>query len=319
MKMTKSWLHSGKCLAALAFLLAGPVGSAVGEDTNILAQYPEVILSAGSKPRYTVIDLDYKKGQPAYLLFDGDVTNGYKRMFVWSPGHEKYNEPVVARLREETQTYREITTESVEGDEAAVTTWTIKYRPETHGHTYRDYKTGELIEREPTLQAIFYFNVDLQVGPARRVDRKAGKYPFDIGIPGRFGTSDSWAKRPAIHQPWKIAYCTLSRTPKYDRKDPYIQCKAGLRFYSDRWNHFPVTVRQLPEGTAVKITIAPYLEQPVFERSYPVEEIFYLDIDIDIPFGWYRIVWEFQCDFFKANPLHANSDDYPMAFGPVPE
>jgi hypothetical protein len=283
--------------------------------TDIPDHFPKVPLAQHSQPRYVAIDLDSIKSQVAYLLFDGDVTNGYDRVFVWSPGHEKFGKkPIAFRHEEETKAYTAITTESVEGKIGAETKWSIRYTPETHGSSYRDYKTGKMVQNASVLVPCFYFSLDLKRGPARHSERKGGKYPLDITIGGRLYVADEWEKMLPTEAPWTKVYCSLSREPNYDKRRGFLRCKAHLQYWHDRWNTYPCTVRSLPDDTRVHIEVAPYLEKPIYEKDLKEDDIFMKPIDIDVPYGWYRVMFTFKSEFFKADGLNQNSDGWPMAF-----
>ena len=312
-----------RCHLIVTAVVAMSVGMSYGEDqaedkkSSVPPAFPQVLLSRNSQPRYTAINLDSLQNQVAYVLFDGDVTNTYKRVFVWSPGHEKYGaKPVSSLLSDETGVYCSIKTKSQVGEEGSITTWTLKYRSETHGQQYKDYKTGEMVTKDKKLVPRFYFTVDLQRGPARRADRQAGKYPLDIGISGRLSVSDSWEKLPAVAEPWKYVYCSMSRKPTYDKKRGFLRCKGHLRYHRSRWNTFPITIRNLPEDSRVSVEIAPYLEDPVYSNELGVAEIFLGHTDVDLPYGWYSIGWEFKSEFFNARGLNQSSHSWPFAFPP---
>jgi hypothetical protein len=316
------WIIGGCLLAEAAG--TSDVKQASAASTNkppkrkdIPEEFPQVNLSGKSQPRYVAIDLDSLKTQAAYLLFDGDVTNGYERMYIWSPGHPKFGKkPMVYRIEKETQSYTSITTESEVGKIGAETKWTIKYQPEMHGHSYTDYKTGKLIQQAATLVPCFYFEVDLKRGPARRIERKGGKYPLDVGIKGRLYVTDKWENMLPTEAPWTKVYCSISRVPNYDKRRSFLRCQGHLQYHHDRWNSFPCTVRALPDDTRVHLEIAPYLEKPIYERNLRDEEIFIKPADIDVPHGWYRIMFTFTNEFFKADGLGQNSDSWPFAFPP---
>ena len=163
--------------------------------------------------------------------------------------------------------------------------------------------------------ARFYFVVDIQRGP----DTRTGGWPLDIGVPGRLPASDTWDKCPAPQAPWKIAYCTLSRSPVHERGTSVLRCKAGLRFWSHRWNNFDCIIRSLPEDTRVTVRITPWLEDEIFNQAYTVDEIFHDNVDIGIPYGWYVMTWGLTSKYFNSPPLGANSESRPLAFSrPAP-
>ncbi len=280
------------------------------------AAFPEVTLGKRSEPRYAAIELDSRVGgQVAYLLFDGTVSNGYDRVLVWSPGHEKYGKPVSLTGDSATGAFRPIVNESATERQKSLTTWNLRYRPENRGHNYMDYKSGQMVTNETRLTAIFYFSVDIQRGPARAADR-GGRWPLDISIPGRLSVSGSWEKCPAPYAPWAHTYSTLSRTPVYERGRGFIRVRGGLRYWQDRWNNFPCVVRSVPEDTRVTIRLNQWLGKPAHHEAYRMEEIYDKDVEIAVPYGWYTLTWDFKSEFFSAPPLHANSEAWPFAFPP---
>lgn len=281
------------------------------------AMYPRVILYNGSEPRYVAIELDSRDpSKVAYLLFDGSVErdDGYDRMYVWSPGHEEFDKPVRFKRSNEDNTFRSIKTESTHGDEASRTIWTMRSAVEMDGSSHVDYRTGTETKTEARAVPRFYFVADIRRGPARRMDRVAGKWPLDLGMPGRLSVSDSWESCPAPYGPWKQAYCTLSRSPTYERGTGFIRCKAGLRFYASRGNNGNCIVRAMPEDTRLTVRAGRYLEKDVFEETYTMKASFFDGFDIDVPYGWYRINWTLKNRYFEAPPLSPNTDTWPMSF-----
>lgn len=317
-------------IAVLAAVLVGSVQGQNGETTSSSAKkagpvrpknFPDVKLAEGSNPRYCQVKLNSLSEQVAYILFDGNLANGYRGMYIWSPGHEEYDEPQYKLRDDQTGNYRPFKGEHIAGDVASITTWTIRYRTATQGGSYVDYATGKTITRKRRRVARFYFNVDLRQGPARRSDREAGKYPVDIGMSGYLPASDSWEDMPAILAPWENTYCSMSRQPVYDKGEGYLRCKAHLRFHRYRGHRgggSRVTIRNLPENAKVHMEIAPYLGETIYERNFTMEEIFMNHYDVRIPYGWYRMDWAFESDFFGAQSIGHNSDNRPFAFSPPP-
>jgi hypothetical protein len=310
-------LHWASGIAALLVTFAPGVTAAEAKKPPARpAMYPRVILHNGSEPRYVAIELDSRDpSRVAYLLFDGSVERGgYDRMYVWSPGHEDFDKPVRLKKRDEDNSFREIKTESTHEGELSRTVWNIRAVVEMHGNSHTDYRTGAVTKTDARPVPRFYFVADIRRGPARRKDRVAGKWPLDLGMPGWLSVSDSWETCPAPYGPWKQTYCTLSRSPTYERGTGFIKCKAGLRFYASRWNNGNCIVRAMPEDTRLTVKAGRYLEKDVFTETYTMKESFFDGFEIGVPYGWYRINWTLKNRYFEAPPLHPNSDAWPMAF-----
>jgi hypothetical protein len=108
----------------------------------------------------------------------------------------------------------------------------------------------------------------------------------------------------------------MSRDSIYDKNRGYLRCKAHLRFHLNRHNAFPVVIRSLPADSRVHMELAPYLKETSFKRDFAMNEIFLNHFDVEIPYGWYRIDWEFASEFFGAKALGGSSDSWPFAFPP---
>ena len=76
---------------ALASLAAPPRAAAAPPPRE---KFPSVTLSSFSDPRYGVIQMDPFTNHLGYVLFDGNVKEGYDKMFLWVPGDAKYGRAV---------------------------------------------------------------------------------------------------------------------------------------------------------------------------------------------------------------------------------
>lgn len=295
------------CLAAvLAAARGGPAKAAEGDAAKggRPERFPEVKLSKRSVPRYMAIELSPYESQVAYLLFDGDPTNGYDYVYVWIPGDKKYDEPKRLRSNKETNTFKLIEHESRQGDEMAQLGWQIRWQHERHGgYDRRDYLTGKMEEIELVLGAHFYFALDYRRGPASRAERRGGKFPLDILIPGRMHVASEWEEMRPPLRPWDRLYYYMTREETREKAQASIHFKGQLRYHYSWWDTHGCTVRSLPGDMEIKLHVKPYLEDPIVERDVTKEEAFGPGVTVTVPYGWYAYDWTIESSLLPLKTL----------------
>lgn len=280
-------------------------------------EFPEVALSAGSKPRYTALALDEEIDQVAYVLFDGNVTDGYRKIYVWIPGDPKYKNPVAIRTTAEGNNFppfeRTQSVKDKDKDKASIS-WRLAWRTRRSGgkRTRVDYATGKTTTTTSKVvtYAVFPFTVDYAYGRHTGLARGSSKAPLDISIHGELRVSDTWEELPKALAPWKKVYFNMTRTAQYEKEKGRLLFKGRL-LHS---HHRPCTVRSLPEDTEIILSINPYLEAPVYSNMLSVAEAFADGVGVELPYGWYRYRWSFKCNGLKVSPSYYRQHYWPIPF-----
>lgn len=299
------WVFLGLLLGALSH------GSAQEAKPEEVEAFPEVELSEASSPRYGVIPIDvWHPARVAYLLFDGNVNEGYKRMYVWIPGDRKYGRPVAMNANSDNQ-FRSLEFESRNeisgrGGMQALVKYNFSYRRRTHSglHRYFDYAKGEWVERgsgKVTHSPRFDFLCDFMVAPRTGAAMTSGRAALDLGIYGSLGSSTTWEELPKVSRPWEELRIYMTRIATREGRRAVVRFQARLQYHSvDGWRN--VDVRSLAEETEISLVIRPYMEEPVFEGVLSFEEAFGEGKPVDLPFGWYEYEWDMSSPGIKVLP-----------------
>jgi hypothetical protein len=278
--------------AAATALLAATAASAADEKA-----FPRGVALAGAEPRVATVRVDPFSGRNAYLLFDGSVKDGYGRMYVWSPGDSRYGTPqtVASAVAGEQNRFPALAFQSTAEGLAAQVTWQISWekRKGGSGGNYYDYITGKVVERER--KEFDYVEFGFQVDYARGA---GGKAELDVGIRGGLGTPGSPTNLPPTFAPWEHLNYAVSAKPFYGEKNKAGLTCAGRLYYGGS----ECVVRSLPRDTVVTLSVAPYLDPPVYSNALTLTEAFGADgVKVEqLPYGWYDVNWSFACPGLTA-------------------
>jgi hypothetical protein len=146
--------------------------------------YPTVPLAAGSDPRFASVSIDAWSNHIAYLLFDGNLKDGYNRMYVWSPTYPRFTRPVALTTTEGTK-YSPVIINQTNSDEAVTIHWQFNWGRRS-SHDYFDYLTGKLItvpKSEVVTYPVFAFAVQYSRGPRALPGRTPTPPPLDVQVP----------------------------------------------------------------------------------------------------------------------------------------
>ena len=280
--------------AAVAFL------AAVAQAATIA--FPSVPLAAGSEPRCAALRIDPFANRNAYVLFDGNVKDGYGRMYIWSPDEPRYATPQAVAVAEQNR-FPALTFQSAVEREAAVVSWQIVWQKAKGGEggNYFDYVTGKTVERERREfdYVNFYFQTDYARGPKEEAVNAKPAWPLDVTMRGDLGTPGSPTNLPPSLAPWEHLNYYMAVKPYYGEKS-----KAGLAFVGKlNYGGQECVVRSLPKDTEVRLVVAPYLEAPIRSNALTRAEALGAEgTKVDLPYGWYDLGWEFNCPGLAVQP-----------------
>ena len=300
-----------KCLHLRLALCIGMLGTAfsmVGAENEKPKEYPDMPLAEGAKPRYAALAVDAWNSKVAYILFDGNVKDGYRKMYVWIPGDPKYGSPL-AMTSTDSNNFGPFTILSSHDRQNSSVSWklTSDKRTWTSGGTRTsvDYVTGKEVTSSTPVEthadSVFTFQVDYALGSSTST---AKKFPLDISISDGLSTSESWEKVPPPLTPWETRSFSMSATPVPGDGD-----KEGQLHFKGQFN---CTVRSLPEDAEVTLVVRPYMEPPIYSNTVSAAEAFGNGVSVSVPYGWYNFFWIFQCNGLKASSQGQHSL-YPLS------
>ncbi len=288
----------------MAFLLIATGGFA--------ETYPDVPLQNGSAPEFMAIATEPFTLKPAYLLFDGNVKNGYSRVYVWSPGDAKYGSPVP--LVASDQKFPRIEFERTHEQGKSLVSWTIGYEIREHsgGGSYFDYVTGKTVEREAKKITVaqFPFTVDYKLADTRSAASVSKTYPLDMTISGVVNGGGSKTNLPPTLVPWTQLRFDLAVTPSPSDKKGGTLTFVGKLY----WGGHPCTIRSLPKTAEFYLKIEPFREEPIFADTIDPTVAFGAGHTVEAQFGWYDFSCKFKCDGIKDPTVSRR--ETPYAFAP---
>lgn len=276
--------------------------AAAAETPERPEKFPDVPLGAKSVPRYASVALDTEGTEVAYVLFDGNVEDGYDKMFVWVPDDDRYGKPKSIKSDDEkiyppfgikSSTSRALTKEEV------TIAWSMRWYIHSGRHRVRNYRTGEMEERDVGNYPVFHFNVDFERKPPRMgIAAQEDSVNIDLGIRGYLKTSMTWTNCPNPVLPWKELDFYVTPEPAYERGKSFLRFKGRLSYYY--W--WPCRIGQISDQTEITLTVSPYLEDPVYSDKVNAADLFGEGVLVELPYGWYDCSWDIKDVGLKVVP-----------------
>jgi len=196
----------------LAFFLALVVtAGVVHANPSIPARkpdaFPSVSVTPGVTVRYGVLPLDTWTGKVAYLLVEGDSSNGYSRLFVWIPNDSRFGRPQEFKARVSDSNpnvwlFGEIQNRDSYADEKINVRYMLSTSRQSRGAGSQqsfDYVTGKTVTRSwgaATWHVIGY-RLDLEYAWGKDVaGAREGAYPLALAHSTELRLYDTWDKVP---------------------------------------------------------------------------------------------------------------------------
>lgn len=280
------------------------------------ARFPDVPLSPGSRPMYAFLGADSWTNRIAYVLFDGNLSNGYSRAYVWAPDFSRYEKPLLLKRVDE-RGFEPFSIVSTNGEGlGAAVTWSLAWSVETHGraagsHQVFDYVTGQMKTVNVPAQAassnvVFGYRLNYRQGPPMAVG-SSGPVPLELNTSGRLGVLAVWSNIPSAGvSPWRGVSFSMAPKLSHERAGPRL---AFTCVVSGGGN--PLQFVSMPESSEVTLMITPYMEKPVVSNTVSAAEAFSKGMAVDVPYGWYNNRFLFRCPGLGV--FGGGSDLYPIA------
>lgn len=248
--------------------------------------FPKVDQLAGSVPYYTSVRLDVDTNDVGYVMFDGNVSNGYERIYFWSPDDPDYRTPKMFRYNAETKRFGPIKfTPKNETDEVKLD-WSFGWGRGGGAYEHHDYLTGQTVKGNNPIYPWFSFYCDYARQPRGGA---RGESLVDITMSGGLNAT-LWTNMPAPLQPWHTLNFFMG-VKLVREKDASLARFDGRLNYGDS----PCVVRSLPKESTCTLTISPYMGTPVYSNDVPWSDALLKGVIVKLDYGWYDMSWGMYC------------------------
>ena len=303
-------------LLGLALLGGGSFAAAPEKDKGDRPdKFPTVSLLPDSEPKYAALAANSSATKVAYVLFDGNIKTGYKRIHVWVPGDPKYMKPATLQVQQEGGKFAPIKFEEKTMAEQSTIVWTLSWVKGGGDQTYTDYMTGQSKKVRVPDYNLFSFNCDYVHKPRVSGARSSGGTTIDLGIPGSIDTADAWDKMTATLIPWQRLYHYMVVKTTTDKKDTgRVHLTGKISHLTTHYGWADVTVRAMPDEAVMTLCVSPYMGAPTYSNTLDSAKAFLQGVDIDLPYGWYDIAWDIDCEGLKSTQRsdHIYLQPYPV-------
>jgi|GEM_PF-5824993 len=289
------------------------------------AAFPTVPITAGATVRYSALPLDTWTGRVAYLLVEGDSTNGYSRLYVWIPNDSRFGRPVAYTARALADNpnrweFGEIQHSDASGEEKVSVRYSLYSLRQSRGAGSQetvDYLTGKTVTRSweaSTSHSIWYRQ---QVGYAWGKDAlraREGEYPLELVHTTDLPLFETWEKVPmrGLGAMSAIVEGRHQLFETRDREKGRVVCQfTGFR---------APTVIRAPMDGEVTFKIIPYMRDPIWEECRTLGEFQQKPFEAEIPYGWYNLALSgFRYGSFSLGGVVATADTLVPLNRPPPQ
>ena len=273
-------------VAGLALLALGVAGRAADKAPERPANFPRVELAPGSRPYYASVMLDMETNTIGYVCFDGNVSNGFERLYFWSPDDPAYRTPKAFRYNAETRRFGPVKFSPRHSKDDIKLDWWFSWRRSGGSYEHFDYITGQTRKGTSAIIPYFVFYCDYARQP--RSGARADSL-VDITMMGDISAS-VWTNMPAPLQPWQTLNYYMG-VKLVRAKDSTVAHFTGLLSYG----HSRCEVRALPRDTVCTLVVSPYLGEPVYSNEVTWSEAIVKGVDVKLDYGWYDLSWDMAC------------------------
>jgi hypothetical protein len=250
------------------------------------AAFPKVDLSPGSVPYYARVRLDVDTNDVGYVLFDGNVSNGYERIYFWSPDDSAFRTPKVFRYNAETKRFGPVRFSPKNDKDDVKLDWYFGWARHGGAYEHTDYLTGQTVKGNSPIYPRFYFYCDYVRQPRSGA---RGESLVDITIQGDMNAS-VWTNMPAPLEPWHTLNFFMG-VKIVREKDASLARFDGRLNYGDT----PCIVRSLPKESTCMLSISPYMGSPVYSNDVPWSDALLKGVIVKLDYGWYDMTWGMYC------------------------
>lgn len=286
-------IRRGCCRVAtgvtLVLVLLAPYGVQAQSKPK---EYPEVALSAGAQPQYAALAMDPWKSRVAYILFDGNLAAGYRRVYVWIPDDARYGRPVALAVGEGDR-FGPIEVRVEHDQDVSRVRWALTAQKRTAGgsHQQFDYATGKTTTVTTEQRDYVQFGGMANLAHGNRLDLVGQKdFPLDITVGSGLSVVADWASVGAPAAPWEhLNYRVQPRAEAAGEEATIVLTGVSN-----------AQIRSLPEESLVEVKVRPYLEDPISSASYSADALS-RSVAVTVPYGWYTVSWKLECAMLSGN------------------
>lgn len=270
----------------LAILALGGAARAADQAPERPAGFPRVELAPGSRPYYASVMLDMETNTIGYVCFDGNVSNGYERLYFWAPEDSVYRTPKAFRWNAETHRFGPVKFSPRHSKDDIKLDWSFGWSRAGGSFEHFDYVTGQTRKGGSAIFPRFHFYCDFARQP-RSGSRNESL--VDITMVGEIGAS-VWTNMPTPIQPWRLLNYYMGVKLVRTKEATVAHFDGRLNYGTGRCE-----VRALPRDTVCTLIVAPYLGQPVYSNDMSWSEAVIKGVDVKLDYGWYDLSWNMTC------------------------
>ncbi len=257
--------------------------------------FPSVSVTPGATVRYGMLPLDTWTGKVAYLLVEGDSTNGYSRVFAWIPNDSRFGRPQEFKPRpSETHPnswiFGEIENRDAFEEEKLIVRYILSTSRQSRGAGSQqvfDYVTGKTVTRTwgaATWHVIGY-RVNMEYAWGKDVvGAREGNYPLALAHQTELRLYDTWEKVP-VSALGLLAATVQGRHQLFETRDSE---KGRLVCQFSGYRH-GVSVIRAPSDGRVTLKITPYMRESIWEETRTLGEFQQKPFEAEIPYSWYTL------------------------------
>ncbi len=290
----KGVIEMKKRISLFTLLVAGFCWAAPPEAPVRPDAFPRVELSPGSIPYYAPVYVDVDSNEVAYVLFDGNVSNGYNRLYFWIPNNPEYRTPRTLRWNDEAKRFGPVVFQPRHPQDEIRIGWSFGWGRTGGAFEHYDYLTGQVRKGTRPIHPVFRFQCDYYRRP--RSGTRPADSLVDITMRGQLYAS-LWTNMPAPLQPWNsLNYYKTMRIVR--EKGEVSVLFQGRLNYGDS----PCEVRALPRETVCTLVVSPYMRPPIYSNDVSWAEAFQPGIRVPLDFGWYDLYWNIASPGLNVRP-----------------
>jgi hypothetical protein len=278
---------------ALGMLALGRVCVAADAGPVRPKAFPRVDLQPGSIPYYAPVMLDTDTNAFGYVLFDGNVSNGYDRIYFWSPDDPSYRTPKMFRYNAETKRFGPVKFSPRHSKDDIKLDWWFGWGRRGGAYEHFDYFSGKTVKGVGAVYPVFVFYCDYLRQPRGGA---RGESLVDITIIGEVNAS-VWTNMPVALQPWHTLNYYMSVKLVREKDNTLAHFAGHLNYGNSRCE-----VRSLPRDTVCTLVVAPYMGKSVYTNDLAWDEALIKGVDVKLEYGWYDLTWNVTCPGLRVYP-----------------
>lgn len=267
--------------------------------------FPSVTLAGESIPRFAIFRADPWGKNNIYLLFDGEVTNGYNRMYVWVPEHRQFDRPTAMTANADGW-FPEMRFEETHDGQRSEVTYRFRFTRQTQRHggparsastrTEFDYLTGQTrtisVPARPATPVRIVMTPVFSMTCNFMRDRSplGGPNRLAVSLSGHIGSVAKFEDLKGASAPWQNVRfnAAIQRDQHTNPHEAILSIRGSVNY----GGHGRCVIQALPTGFMdVTVDVNPYMKQPLFSRVLDGMDLIRDGGEANVPFGWYTASW----------------------------